>query len=80
MAAAPYPYLTPEELAAELEARKCRFIKDGPNNYRLWESHTGEPFSVPPPQELIDGDHRYPGWFLADLIRELGLPAKSVSS
>ena len=74
------PYLTPVELFAELEARRCRFVKDGPNGYQCWESHMGEPFSVPPPQEIIAGEHRYPGWFLADLIREIGLPPKSGTS
>jgi hypothetical protein len=67
--------LTPEELAAELERRDCTYKGAGPNGYHFWESPTGEPFSVPPPEELIAGETRYPEWFLDDLIREVRLPA-----
>jgi hypothetical protein len=72
--------MTKEELAAELEARKCKFVKDGPNGYQFWESHAGEPFSVPPPEELIAGETRYPQWFLEDRILELDLPPKGLAS
>jgi hypothetical protein len=67
--------LAPDELAAELERRDCARKGERPNGYSLWESCTGEPFSVAPPEELIAGETRYPGWFLDDLIREVGLPA-----
>lgn len=69
-------YYAPEELAAELEARNCRFLRIGRNGYGFWISHTGEPFSVPPPGELIAGQHLYPESLLTDMIRELDLPPK----
>jgi hypothetical protein len=67
---------TREELAAELEQRDCRYVKNGPNGYTFWESHTGEPFSVPPPEEVDGGVATYPESLLDDLIRELQLPPK----
>lgn len=73
-------YYTPEEFAAELEMRGCRFLKAGPNGYKFWESHTGEPFSVPPPGEVIAGEHRYPQSLLLDIVKEVGLPPKGLKS
>ena len=69
-------YYTPEELAAELEARRCHFVGAGPNGYAFWTSPVGEPFSVPPPGEVVAGQRLYTESLLKDMIAELDLPPK----
>jgi hypothetical protein len=68
--------LTPDQFRAELEQRRCKFQKAAANGYTYYISPGGEPFSVPPPEELDDGDKRYPDWMLDDLINHVGLPAE----
>jgi hypothetical protein len=72
----PLSPLTKAEFFAELERRDCRRVGDAPNGYTLWESDSGEPFSVPPPDEVTPGGNTYPCVLLTDMINQLGLPPK----
>jgi hypothetical protein len=70
--------MTREEFEKELSDRGCRKLMEiGATGYTLWEDHNGEPFSVPPPEELTQGgEERYPDWMLDDLINSVGLAEK----
>jgi hypothetical protein len=64
------------EFEHELELRDCKKIGTTKSGYSVWETETGDPFSVSPPEEDSGGELKYPDWLLDDLIAEVGIPAK----
>lgn len=65
---------TSEEFEAELSGRRCNKIGTTTNGTAIWQDEKGRPFSVSPPEELENGEPRYPDWMLDDIIRSVGLP------
>jgi hypothetical protein len=64
------------EFEAELEGRNCKKVGTTKSGFTIWETADGEPFSVSPPEEDVDGEKRYPDWLLDDLVENVGIPAK----
>lgn len=63
------------EFETELNQRNCTQIGTTSSGYTVWQTEDGDPFSVPPPEELgPNGELCYPDWMLDHLIAEVGIP------
>ncbi|MSP68074.1 MAG: hypothetical protein EXQ96_08310 [Alphaproteobacteria bacterium] len=70
--------MPPEEFEHELTQRNCQKLAKTSSGYDIWQDEKGNPFSVPPSEEMSDGKLAYPDWMLDDLIQSVGLPKAKI--